>query len=67
MSSGDKSPSSNTITPMNAVNFQAFQTTNFNGTAKSSGIGIAEIIYLRSFDRLSKLITICFLILRNKI
>ena len=44
-SSGDKSPSSNAITPLNAINFQGVQTTNFNATAKSSGIGINYFKY----------------------
>lgn len=37
-SSGDKSPSSSVITPVNAINFQSIQHINFNTSAKSSGL-----------------------------
>jgi len=38
ISSGDKSPSSAVLTPVNAINFQGIQILNFNISAKSSGL-----------------------------
>ena len=38
VSSGDKSPSSNVLTPVNAINFQGIPMVNYNTSAKSSGI-----------------------------